>query len=230
MRKKNCAARYITKGNGPINNEKPNKLASSDEMGYIGAFPFRKFPSRLNGWKIFSDKRHPITQRPAANPFTVERRAAETNKMYASIDTESIKSSLSYRRKSDNNLPEINSQAGLPEKEISKESLLPIVDNFLVEKCKFKTFYNIDEIHRNVYQHSKLGSSTQKPCKDVGIGPVPSTESHYSLSRTLNEGGNLEETSKRRKKKIVIKMPRTDDIYSEDSELMTIRPIDVLFC
>ena len=222
MRKKNCATRYILMANGTLKNEQQKQLETNEEMGYIGAFPFRRFPSRLNGWRIFNDRKL-CAQRPST-----ERRAAESNKMYASSDTELINSTLSYRRKYDN-LPDITAQGGQPEKEISKESLLPLVHNFLVEKCRFKSFYNIDEIHRSVYQQCKLGGSTQEYYKDTSMCSVPTTESHLSLPRTMNAGGDLEEVSKKRKKKIVIKMPRTDEIYAEDSEL-TIRPANAVFC
>ena len=200
-----------------------SQVSSKEGNGRSKSWLFNHLPSQSNGSRIQYTKDRPRIFLPVSTSNRSEHRVpvSTVTKISASFDK-----GLTHRS------PVIKRKAlfvsEIAEQERSFDSRRdahgPDTCNFLVEKYKLKDRYDVAAIHRNVCDHCKFDSLTynaRKPFVETRL--TASSESDFETSSSLRDAQKeieMKTLSKRRKKKIIVKMPKTDDIHVEEVEIL----------
>lgn len=107
-----------------------------------------------------------------------------------------------------------------PDGQNQKLKYLPVMNNFLIEKCNLKDRYKLAEMPCDACSHCSSQRTTQSARNHYGQRSASSPLLALELTECL---GDLQiqvlhekNPAKRRRKKIVVYMPKTDGIYKDD--------------
>ena len=205
----------IMSGNKNARKESTNQAAFNEHGTFFKTSISRHVPALLRFPTFHKDR-----EQRCAGKTVIENPLMVTSSICESLESDLAKNNTPIQRRP-LKFPDVSAMIG---EHSSKESeYLPRTDDFLTTKFTPKDRYEIEAIRGYTCDLCKLGSLTCV-CKKSTETPLESIfESSISLSNSSIPGG-LDSVPRRRKKKIVVNMPRTDDIYEEDSDI-AVKPI-----
>ena len=183
------------KGNTNRMKEKTDRVTFDNEEGFTGALLFRRFQSQSIDSKAHYEKKCLCVHEPVAKSLISTSSCAE----HIRINTTTAKLSQNQQK--------VTTQMNESDLAVHSDVYLAVMNNFVIEKYRVKDRYCIAEIHRNLCSHCRFESLLSKPRKDKEDGVSSKPEGSFSLPHL---------SAQRSKKKIIVKMPRTDEIYVED--------------